>query len=301
MGGSVDGNINNEKGEKITLKDILFSDMRNEIELEISNIFEKMEETNITNAMKYSIIGSAGKRIRPILLLECYRMLKGEYKKAIPFAISVEMLHTYSLIHDDLPCMDDDNMRRGKPSNHIMFGESTALLAGDALLTLAFENMTNQIEKIEPDRVLRSINCLSSLSGYDGMIKGQMIDLNNENKNVSLDELNQMNILKTAKLMIASCKIGCILASGNEDQIRAVEEYGKNLGIAFQIVDDILDSGEQSDSKNLKSTYVGILGIEKSRQLAKMYTNKAIDSLIIFGERAENLKELSLDLEKRII
>lgn len=258
----------------------------------------------VVDAMHYSI-ENGGKRLRPILTLEFCNICGADIKDALPFACAVEMVHTYSLIHDDLPCMDDDNLRRGKPSCHIKFGEEYALLAGDALLTLAFETVFKN-----PDSQLsaKAANALAKGAGINGMIGGQVIDLLCENKKVGIYAVNKMHLLKTVALIETSAVMGCIAANTEGEKFEASKNYAKNIGLAFQIVDDILDvTGDTeklgksvgSDSQNNKSTYVSLLGIEKSKELVNNITISAKESLSVFGERAEFLTELADKLSTR--
>ena len=285
---------------------------------EYVNIINKSLETSIDNcsfgedivhnAMRYSL-GIGGKRIRPVLVLEFCRLCGGDINKALPFAAAIEMIHTYSLIHDDLPCMDDDDMRRGMPSCHKRFGEEYALLAGDGLLTRAFGIIAeSDIAKETPEIAVKAIAELSSLAGANGMIGGQVVDLRNENKACSLDVLQTMDSLKTGALIRCAALLGVISAKGSETQHEAAVTYADNLGHAFQIVDDILDvTGDEkelgkpigSDADSNKSTYVTILGIDKSKEYAETLTQKAISGLDIFGEEADFLRNLALSLISR--
>lgn len=260
----------------------------------------------VVEAMQYSFL-LGGKRIRPIILLEFFRICGGKENKALPFAIALEMIHTYSLIHDDLPCMDNDDMRRGKPSNHKIFGEDMALLAGDGLLTEAFY-MASQCKNIPAESVLRAIGELSLLSGYRGMVGGQVIDLESEGKKISADIIEELNLLKTGGLLSAAAKIGAILAGADEECIGFADSYGKYLGLAFQIVDDILDyCGDEkllgkpinSDEKNDKSTFVSIYGIEKCKKMVDEYTKSALDCLKSIGGDSTFLRELTVYLANR--
>ncbi|MBE6729436.1 MAG: polyprenyl synthetase family protein [Ruminococcaceae bacterium] len=260
----------------------------------------------LIDSMRYSFL-LGGKRIRPIILMEFYRICGGKDNKALPFAVALEMIHTYSLIHDDLPCMDDDDMRRGKPSNHIEFGEDIALLAGDGLLTHAFY-IASQVKDIEPKLCLKAINVLSELSGISGMIGGQVIDLLNEDKRASAETINEINLLKTGALISAAAKIGVILADGSEEMVEYAEAYGTKLGLAFQIMDDILDAvGDEkvlgkpihSDEKNQKSTYVSLYGIEKCHEMVKNLTDEAISCLKNISVEAGFLEELTRYLANR--
>ena len=263
------------------------------------------DEEIVADAMRYSL-QNGGKRIRPVLVLEFCRICGGEVIKALPFAAAIEMIHTYSLIHDDLPCMDNDDMRRGKPSCHKKFGEEYALLAGDGLLTLAFETLAKA--DLNAEQIVSAVRVLSSYAGYQGMIGGQTVDLMSECKVISLDRLKTMDNLKTGKLINCAALLGCIAAGADEKKISAAEQYTSSLGLAFQIVDDILDvtsTAEKlgkpigSDSENFKSTYVSILGLEKSKEYAEVLTNEALDALDNFDEDVSFLKNLALKLLER--
>ena len=231
-------------------------------------------EAKMLEAMRYSV-ENGGKRIRPMLTLEFCRMCGGSVEAALPLACAIEFIHTYSLIHDDLPCVDNDDIRRGKPSSHIKFGEANALLAGDSLLTFAFQTA------------------------------GDVQDLENENKTVSVDDLRSVDVLKTGELIRCACQLGCIAAGADDKKLEAARVYAENLGIAFQIVDDILDvtSDEATLGKPIGSdaenSYVSLLGLEKAQKIAAELTDKAIDSLKIFGDEAEFLISLSEKLLSR--
>lgn len=265
-------------------------------------------EDIVHEAMKYSLrIG--GKRIRPTLVLEFCRLCGGDINDALPFAAAIEMIHTYSLIHDDLPCMDNDDMRRGMPSCHKKFGEEYALLAGDGLLTRAFGIIAeSDVAKKSPDSAIKAVAELSYLAGANGMIGGQVIDLRNEDKPCSIEVLRTMDSLKTGALIRCSAALGVIVAKGTDEMMQSAVAYADNLGHAFQIVDDILDvTGDEkelgkpigSDAQSNKSTYVSILGIDESKKYAEMLTNKAIDALEIFGSEGDFLRELAASLINR--
>lgn len=254
----------------------------------------------ITDACKYSLL-LGGKRIRPFLINRFYKLSGGKGNGSFNFEAAIECIHTYSLIHDDLPCMDNDDMRRGQPSCHKKFGEAYALLAGDALLTSAW-SIAAQTKGVDSALVLKAIKELSDYSGINGMIGGQTVDLLYENKNADIEVLKLICSLKTGALIKAACKIGCILAGADDTKISAAEKYAECLGLAFQIVDDILDltSTEEklgkpihSDIENNKSTFVSLLGIEKSRELVKSLTEEAKNQLNVFGEDANELKLLA--------
>jgi len=263
----------------------------------------------VCDAMRYSMEGG-GKRIRPVLMMESCRICGGDPEDALDFACALEMIHTYSLIHDDLPCMDDDDMRRGKPACHIAFGEATAVLAGDALLTEAFHTAAAcAFAKQHPDRAVEAIALLAELAGACGMIGGQAIDLQSEGQAIPLERLQQMDRLKTGALMKAACAIGAVLAGAAKAQRDALERYADALGQAFQITDDILDVTSDSetlgkpvgsDAQQNKSTYVSLLGLEQARKAAAAYTAQAVSSLGLFGEEAAFLRNLAEQLGNRI-
>ena len=259
----------------------------------------------VSQAMRYSV-ENGGKRIRPALLLEFCRVCGGDYNKAVPFACALEMIHTYSLIHDDLPCMDNDDFRRGKPSCHIAFGEEYALLAGDALLTLAFE--TAMKSNLSAEITVKAAKELAKAAGVMGMVGGQVLDLQNEGKKVGVSDLQKTDELKTGELIRAACVLGCVCAGADDKKIAAAEKYAHDIGIAFQIVDDILDvtSDEEtlgkpigSDEENQKSTYVSLLGIEKSRKTAEELTLNAQKALDAFDGDVSSLKDFAEKLKNR--
>ncbi len=248
--------------------------------------------TKVLDAMQYSV-KNGGKRIRPILSIEFSKACNGNVYAALDFGCAVEMIHTYSLIHDDLPCMDDDDIRRGMPSCHIAFGECNALLAGDALLTEAFTTLS-QTDGVSSENIVRAVSYLSSYAGINGMVGGQVLDLQFEEYKPTVDEILKMYSLKTCGLIKAACVLGCLSSKEcNANYINAAVDYAENLGIAFQIQDDILDiEGDSaslgkpvgSDEKNDKSTIVKYFGIQKSKELVKEYTEKAISALRIFDD-----------------
>ncbi len=256
--------------------------------------------SSAVNAMRYSLL-SGGKRIRPILLLEFYSLFGGRAEGALNFAAAIEMIHTYSLIHDDLPCMDNDDMRRGRPSCHKAFGYDTALLAGDALLTHAFFAAANAVD-IPPERVSRAISVLAQKAGIYGMVGGQVMDLDFEKNGANGEELTAMYIKKTSCLLEAAAMCGAVLAGADEETVKKTEEYAENLGLAFQITDDILDCTADektlgkpigSDKKNGKTTFVTLLGLDGAKQKAALLTKKAEDILNGFSGDTSYLKELT--------
>lgn len=269
----------------------------------------KLPQKRVFEAMSYSLL-AGGKRIRPVIMIYACRMCGGKTEDVLPFACALEMIHTYSLIHDDLPAMDNDELRRGIPTNHMKFDEATAILAGDALLNMAFEIVAdNKNRNISDSTALKVIGCLAKASGVFGMIGGQMIDIENENKSLLPEEIKNLHALKTGALIRAAGVCGALVAEAGEDQVKALDEYCLNLGIAFQIRDDILDvTGDSSllgkpvgsDKENNKNTYLSFNTLEKAENMVCEYTKKAIESLERFGEAAEDLKQLALSLTERI-
>ncbi|MDD6276622.1 MAG: polyprenyl synthetase family protein [Clostridia bacterium] len=258
----------------------------------------------VSRAMRYSI-ENGGKRIRPTLVLEFCRLCGGDEKKALPLACAIEMIHTYSLIHDDLPCMDNDDYRRGKPSCHIAFGYEYALLAGDALLTLAFKTAAEF--SLDARLTVEAIKTLADAAGWSGMVGGQVLDLQNEGKKVSLGQVEKTDELKTGELIRASCVMGCI-AADRFDMIPYAEEYAKCIGTAFQIVDDILDVTSDaetlgkpigSDVENEKCTYVSLMGIEKAKEYVSKLTEKAKKALMNFENDASDLADFADSMARR--
>ena len=282
---------------------IMFENYQKEIEECLLKITENKPQLQkiVCDAMEYSLT-AGGKRLRPMLVLEFARICGGDYKKFVEIACCIELIHTFSLIHDDLPCMDNDDFRRGRPSCHKVYPEAIALLAGDALNTLPFEIITNKAldGTISFETAVKLVNALSKAVGVDGMIGGQVIDIEAENRLISLDELNVLQSLKTGALIKASCVMGCLLAK-REDLIPFAENYADCIGRAFQIVDDILDvegTFEElgkpigSDKESEKSTYVSILGLDESKIISEKLTNDALSVLENFGDN-EFLKDIT--------
>ena len=261
----------------------------------------------ITDAQKYSLLG-AGKRIRPFLVNETCRMLGGDIKASMPFASAVEMIHTYSLIHDDLPCMDDDDMRRGKASNHKVYGEAYALLAGDALLTNAFE-VASSNRLVSAESLREAITALALAAGDCGMIGGQIIDLEGEGKKLSFDQLLILHSLKTGKMIEVSARLGCIAAgySVGDPVTEKICSYAKKIGLAFQVIDDLLDViGDEetvgkslcSDAENEKTTFMSYFDVDGAKKYAEDITRSAIEDIGQI-ENSEVLQELALYLLER--
>ena len=257
------------------------------------------KKINIDNELKDSIIYSSigsGKRIRGYLSCEIANFFHADKSDALKLASAIELIHTYSLIHDDLPALDNDDYRRNKPSNHKQFSESTAILSGDALQSLAFEILSDKMEKIDTNKQLKLINHLSNNIGPNGMIGGQIIDINSKENQLSIDEVNIMHNLKTANLFSFSCQSGAIIGNANDKEVDAFENYGRNLGIVFQIIDDVLDKiGDPEnigktlgkDEINQNKTYLNFYSIEECFEIAGKYSDKAINSLNIFDQLPE--------------
>lgn len=249
----------------------------------------------LRDAIRYSLL-APGKRLRPLLALTAARMCGGEIEAAIPGACAVEMIHTYSLIHDDLPAMDDDDMRRGQPTCHVQFDEATAILAGDALIPRAFEILTTEIS--DPTIVAASCRVLANAAGASKLVGGQVDDLANQFAAADVELLQRIHNRKTGALLIASLQLGAISAKATPEQLASLEKYGKHLGLAFQIVDDLLDlNGDQAkmgkrtqkDSEQGKLTYPAVLGVAESEARAQQMAAVAIKSLELFGTGAEPL------------
>lgn len=263
----------------------------------------------VYEAMRYSLL-DAGKRVRPVLTLLFCELCGGQESAALPFACAVEMIHTYSLIHDDLPCMDDDGMRRGKPSNHIVFGEDIALLAGDGLLTKAFEICLSPetVAAVGCEKAAQAAYVLANFAGADGMVGGQCIDLMTEGKQISEEELKDMVSGKTVALLKAACTLGVIAGGGSEEERVAAEAYAEGIGMAFQIQDDILDVtgdpvllGKNTgvDSRNDRYNYVSLYGLEGAKGLVHTYTEKALKALDSFSGNTEELRDFAVYLSQR--
>ncbi|MFO7554221.1 MAG: polyprenyl synthetase family protein [Desulfobacterales bacterium] len=279
-----------------------FSSKKMQINEALGSIFTD-DSSKIVKAMQYSLM-AGGKRIRPILCMAAAEAVGGRSEDAIRAACSLEMIHTYSLIHDDLPAMDNDKLRRGMPTCHVAFDEATAILAGDALLTLAFEFLSSTGSS-QGNRALEWINVMhiiAKAAGYKGMIEGQMQDMAAEGNQLRLKDLEKMHALKTGALIEASVTAGVILGKGSDVQIQNLKAYSRNIGLAFQVTDDILnvegdpnimgkDAG--SDQLRAKSTYPGILGLESSREFAKKLVKDALKALENFDNKANPLRAIA--------
>ena len=267
------------------------------------------EEQKLIDAVRYSL-HLKGKRVRPSLTIAFAELCGGTVEMAMPFACAVEMVHTYSLIHDDLPCMDNDDFRRGKPSNHKVYGEDIALLAGDALQSIAYETMLSDeaIATVGGERAAKAARILANRSGLLGMVGGQVIDLSLEHRTVGAEIVQLMEEKKTACLIEAACMMGCVVAGAAEEQIKAAERYAHAIGLAFQIVDDILDvtsTAEElgkpigSDAENEKNTFMSLLGIDRCREMVAELTEEAIRALDAFDGDAADLKDFAVRLANR--
>ncbi len=261
----------------------------------------------IHKAMRYSVqIG--GKRIRPILCLAACDAVGGTRAKAMDTACALELIHTYSLIHDDLPCMDDDDLRRGRPTCHKVFDEATAVLAGDALLTFAFEILAQNTARVSEKTALRVARAIAIAAGSNRLIGGQMEDILGEGKKVSLSQLRFIHQNKTAALIEASVLTGALTGGASRAQLASLSVYGKSIGLSFQVADDILDvTGNEKmmgkrvhkDAGMKKATYPGLLGLEKSRRYLERLTQSALASLRSFGPSADPLREIALFIARR--
>ena len=270
--------------------------------LSINVIYEK----KLIESMKYSV-QAGGKRLRPILFLETIKLLNKNPFDFIEIACAIEMIHTYSLIHDDLPAMDNDSLRRGKPTNHVVFGEATAILAGDGLLNLAHEIMIAFVSKKLTKNNINGINIISKAAGINGMIAGQAVDIESEGKSIDIDTMKFIHSNKTGALIEASIVAAAIMSDADDTKITALKTYAKYIGLAFQITDDILDiEGNEaelgkkigSDEINDKATYPKYFGLEKSKEYAKNTITNAIESLNVFEPRE---KAFFVDLADYII
>ena len=254
----------------------------------------------LLEAIEYSVM-AGGKRLRPALVLECARACGRDEANpsALAAAGAIELIHTFSLVHDDLPAMDDDDLRRGRPTNHKVFGEAMAILAGDAMVTLAFELLATQASADVAPALIRE---LAHAAGPEGMIGGQVLDMAGENQSLSLDDLRRIHRMKTGALLAAACRLGAIAVSAGPPALAGVTTYGQHLGIAFQIVDDVLDvtsTPEQlgkrtnKDAGKGKNTYPALMGLDKSKAAAREHLDAAIGALTEFGPRADRLKALA--------
>lgn len=282
------------------------------LKLEVENFLREYFENKgsynkrIYEAMYYSV-NIGGKRIRPVLMLLTYMIYKEDYKTILPMAGALEMIHTYSLIHDDLPCMDDDELRRGKPTNHKVFGEAVAVLAGDALLNEAVNIMFRYCSDGEA-RAIRACGIISEASGAEGMIGGQIVDILSEGKVISEEELLYMHSKKTGELIKAAILCGAILGGADEKEEKLLDEFGHKLGLAFQIKDDILDvtgnkellgKSTNSDAEHQKTNFISTYGLERCKEMCKELTEQCMNILRILSKDTSELQKLTIFLLER--
>ncbi len=264
---------------------------------------------HVIRAMRYTLF-AGGKRIRPVLCIAGAEAVGGSADHVLPVACAIELIHSYSLIHDDLPALDDDDFRRGKPTNHKVFGEAMAILAGDGLLTLAFNLMARYgLEgRVEEKALLRVIDLIASAAGYDGMVGGQAVDVTSEGKGPDPAAVEYIHTRKTGALIAASLTAGVILAGGNEEEVKSINRYGQHIGLVFQIADDILNiEGDREvmgkeiggDKERGKITYPSVFGINKSKRVQDQLIDRAIEALDGFDERANPLRDLARYIVKR--
>lgn len=272
------------------------------IEAYLADCFrEEAPQQELFDAMRYSLL-AGGKRLRPMLTLALCEICGGSAEEALPFAAAVEMVHTYSLIHDDLPCMDNDDYRRGKPTNHKVYGEAVAVLAGDALLTAAFSQLA--AASLPAERVVRAVDALSRCAGELGMVGGQVLDINAETRLCTEQEVYDIQSRKTGALISAACRLGMIAAGGSDEQLRSAVRYAEAIGLAFQIEDDILDVigdekklGKATGMDEAKNTFVRLYGIERCRVMIAEQTEIALQAAQALN--APFLTELAETLQHR--
>lgn len=285
-----------------------FNEMKNEINKFLLDYFNNKGNYNkvIYDSASYSL-NIGGKRIRPILMLLTYNMYKENWREILEFSSAIEMIHTYSLIHDDLPCMDDDDLRRGKPTNHKVYGENIAVLAGDTLLNEAM-NIMMKFALNNGKNSLIAAEKIANAAGPEGMIGGQVVDIINEGKKISEDELKYMHMKKTGALIKVSIVAGALLGEAPEEDIRLLEKFGENLGLAFQIKDDILDvignteklgKNVLSDEENNKTNFITMYGLEYCVKECERLTKESIDILDSLSVNTESLKILTKELLDR--
>ena len=265
--------------------------------------YDSEPQKDLFSAMRYSLL-AGGKRLRPVFVFDFCRMCGREWEKTVPFAAAVEMIHTYSLIHDDLPCMDNDDFRRGKPTNHKVYGEATAVLAGDALLTAAFSHIA--AAPYDAETRIKAVEILANCAGELGMVGGQVLDIQSETRQCTANEVIDIQSRKTGALFRAACMLGVLAGNGSDQQLRAAADFASNFGLAFQIRDDILDVigdaevlGKSVGTDAEKNTFVHLYGLEKCDMLVKEHTQNAIAALSQFADHTFML-QLSEQLTVRI-
>ena len=280
------------------------------IEERLKDVYRKHEPTRgsqepqklLYDAMEYSLL-AGGKRLRPVFVFDFCRMCGGDWKQAWPFAAAVEMVHTYSLIHDDLPCMDNDDYRRGRLTNHKVYGEAMAILAGDALLTDAFALIANA--PFDAEARIAAVNQLSRSAGSHGMVGGQVLDIRSEERECTRQEILDIQSRKTGALIQAACVLGVLAGGGTEEQVTAAAYFADQLGLAFQIRDDMLDVigdasklGKATGMDGTKNTFVRLYGLERCEELVREHTALALEALDVFPDNGF-MKELALSLTNR--
>lgn len=265
-------------------------------------VYPSEPQKKLFDSMRYSLL-AGGKRLRPLFVLEFCRVCGGDVQKAMPLAAAVEMIHTYSLIHDDLPCMDNDDFRRGNPTNHKVYGEAVAVLAGDALLTAAFSYIAKS--ELSAQCRIQSVEILSNCAGELGMVGGQILDIESESRQCTVQEVLDIQSRKTGALIRAACQLGVVAAGGTQQQLDAAGEFADHLGLAFQIRDDMLDvigsreeMGKSVGTDGVKNTFVQLYGVDKCGILVEEHTQKAISALDIFSD-SDYLKCLANSLTNR--
>ncbi|MCX7990664.1 MAG: polyprenyl synthetase family protein [Proteobacteria bacterium] len=280
------------------------------VEEELKKYFpEELYPEVLANSIRYSLL-DGGKRVRPVLVLAVADLFNTPYEKVLPFACAIEMIHTYTLIHDDLPAMDNDDYRRGKLTNHKVYGDAIAILAGDALLTEAFRIMSEEslAKGIEPKKALKAIYEIAFRCGISGVVGGQVMDIISENRDIDMATIEYIHTHKTGALILASIRVGAILSRTTSKDIDRLTNYGKKIGLAFQIMDDILDiesSFEKlgkktgADIEKKKNTYPSVIGLRESKELLNDLTEDAIDAISFYGERAKILKDFAIYLRDR--
>ena len=288
--------------------DLLTNAYRDYIESYLKDFYTRFSDQpqkQLFEAMEYSLL-AGGKRLRPIFVFDFCRMCGGDWHEAAPLAAAVEMIHTYSLIHDDLPCMDNDDFRRGRPTNHKVYGEAMAVLAGDALLTDAFMAVAS-CNLPKPEDMGTAVALLAECAGSLGMVGGQVLDIMAEQRECTAQEVLDIQNRKTGRLISAACALGAIAGGATEEQFDAACKFAAGLGLAFQIRDDMLDvigtqeeMGKGVGTDEAKNTFVRLYGLEKCEELVQKYTDYAIDALNVF-EDTEELKKLALSLTNRTV
>jgi geranylgeranyl diphosphate synthase, type II len=301
--------LNPEQPANFNLKDYLNS-QADRINPALDGFIRRSDETDrLVEAMRYSLM-AGGKRIRPILCLASAEAVGGDSAEAIPVACALEMIHTYSLIHDDLPAMDNDDLRRGKPTCHIAFDEATAILCGDALLTLAFQILSESppIDAASALKRLEIVHILAGAAGYRGMIQGQMLDIASEGTRLTLSELTALHGLKTGAMIEASVRCGAIIGGASNSQADQLSRYAQHIGLAFQVSDDILNiEGDPSivgksvgtDQLRQKNTFPALLGLEESKEFANQLVRQSLEAIEIFDERSNPLRGIARYIVER--